>query len=329
MTKRVTIDALAEWLRDKDDIALFGHLSPDGDAVGACLGLWHALRALGKRAVVCLPGGVPSLYADLPGAGDVVDADAPLPFVPQTAFAVDVSELSRLSGAGSAAFEACPHRAVLDHHGTNEGFGEIMALDGRAAAAGEMAVALIEALGVRLSREMGECLFVAISTDCGQFNYSNTRAQTFAAAAKCADTGIDIEAITSRLYRTRSFGRTKLLGLVLAGLHVSGDGRMAWATLTEAMLREAAALPEDNEGIVNYLLEIEGVRFAVLANERGGQTKLSLRSKPPLDVAASVAIPLGGGGHACAAGATLDTGVDEAIRRALALAEVALREHGG
>ncbi|MBR0367299.1 MAG: DHH family phosphoesterase, partial [Clostridia bacterium] len=282
MTKRVTTEALADWLRNRDDVALFGHVSPDGDAVGSTLGLWYALKAMGKRAAVCLPGGVPGLYAHLPGAEAVLDADAPLPFAPQTALAVDVSDLPRLGEAGIRAFEACPYRAVLDHHGTNAGFGELMLLDGKAADAGEMVVALIDALGVTLTREMAECLFVAISTDCGHFNFTNTRPQTFEAAARCAAAGIDIEAITSRLYRTRSFARTKLLGLVLAGLRVSDDGCMAWAKLTEAMLREAGALPEDNEGIVNYLLEIEGVQFAALANERGGQTKLSLRSKPPM-----------------------------------------------
>ena len=86
---------------------------------------------------------------------------------------------------------------------------------------------------------------------------------------------------------------------------------MAWAFLTEAMLEQAHALREDNEGIVNYLLEIEGVQFAALANERGSQTKLSLRSRPPLDVATAVAVPLGGGGHDCAAGATVELPMED------------------
>lgn len=326
MTKRVTIEALAEWLKDREDVALFGHVSPDGDAVGSCLGLCHALRALGKRAVVCLPEGVPKLYDHLPGAEAVIPTGEPLPFEPQTAFAVDVSEYTRLGEAGIAAFRRCPYQAVLDHHSTNEGFGQVMMLDGAAAAAGELAVELIDALGVRLDRDMAVCLFVAISTDCGHFNYTNTRGRTFEAAARCVDAGIDVEAITSRLYRTRTLGRTRLLGLALAAMKLSEDGRMAWAKLPQSMLQEADALPEDNEGIINYLLEIEGVRFAVLASERDGRTKLSLRSKPPLDVARSVALPLGGGGHACAAGVTLDTDLDEAIRRALVLAEVALRQ---
>jgi len=106
--------------------------------------------------------------------------------VPQTAFAVDESDRPRLGDQGIALFDSCPHQAVMDHHPTNEGFGQVFALDGGAAAAGELAVDLVEALGVSLTPEMAECLFVAISTDCGQFNYSNTRPETFTAAAKCA-----------------------------------------------------------------------------------------------------------------------------------------------
>ena len=226
-----------------------------------------------------------------------------------------------MGDAGMAIFNRCERRAALDHHPTNPGFGQLYALDGGAAAAGELAVRLIGALGVEMTREMAECLFVAISTDCGQFNYSNTRPETFTAAAKCAAAGIDIERITSELYRTRTLGRTRLLGLALADLHISDDGRIAWAAITEAMLEKAGALPEDNEGVVNYLLEIEGVQIAILANERGSQTKLSLRSKPPIDVAKQIAVPLGGGGHACAAGATVDAGVGEALELAVRYAQ--------
>ena len=324
MPKRVTIDTLARWLAAQDDVVLLGHVNPDGDAAGTCLAIWHALRALGKRAVVCLPGGVPRLYAWLPGAAEVVPDGEPLPFEPKAALAVDVSEVTRLGEDGRRQFERCAAAAALDHHGTNAGLGELYALDGDAAAAGELAVGLIEALGLDLTREMAECLFVAISTDCGQFNYSNTRPQTLTAAAKCVATGIDVAGITRALYRTRTYGRTKLMGLVLAGLEVSGDGRIAWARLTENMLREARALREDNEGIVNYLLEIEGVSVAVLAEQRGDRTKFSLRSNPPVDVARDIAVLLGGGGHSCAAGLTLDTDMESALPRVLELTRKAL-----
>ena len=327
MTKRVTIDALADWLRDKEDVLLLGHESPDGDAAGSTLAMWHALKAMGKRAVVCLPGGIPLLYAGLPGAAEVRDIDAKLPFEPRTALALDVSELPRLGEAGMKRFEACPDRAALDHHHTNPGFGDLYFLDGDAAAAGELVVDLIDGLGVELSRDMATCLFVAISTDCGHFNYSNTRAKTFEAAARCAAAGVDVAGITERLYRTRSAGRTKLLGLVLAGLERSPDGLLAWGRITEAMLEEAGALREDKEGVVNYLQEIEGVRIAVLAEERGpSSTKFSLRTKAPLNVARDVAVPLGGGGHDCAAGVTVDLPLEDALKKVLALARKVLAE---
>ena len=177
MSQRVTIEQLADWLRKREDIALFGHVSPDGDATGSTLALWHALRAMGKRAVVCLPDGIPLLYAMLPGADNIVNTEEPLPFVPQTALAVDVSEIERLGDAGMALFQSCPDQAALDHHFTNPGFGQLYMLDGEAAASGELVVDLIEALGVHLDEAMAECLFVAISTDSGHFNYSNTRPQ--------------------------------------------------------------------------------------------------------------------------------------------------------
>ena len=324
MPTRVTIEALAGWLARQDDVALLGHVNPDGDAAGSCLAVWHALRALGRRAAVCLPGGMPRLYADLPGADAVVPSGEPLPFAPKAVLAIDVSDEGRLGEAGRALFDACPERAALDHHGTNPGLGQLYALDGDAAAAGELVVDLIDALGVSLTREMAECLFVAISTDCGNFNYSNTRPATLAAAARCVAAGVDVAEVTRRLYRTRTYGRTKLLGLVLSGLEVSGDGRLAWARLTEDMLREARATREDNEGIVNYLLEIEGVCAAVLAEQRGEATKFSLRSVEPVDVARDIALPLGGGGHSCAAGVTLDADMETALSRVLALAQGAL-----
>ena len=328
MTVRTTIDELAGWLKAQDEIVLLGHVSPDGDAAGSCLAIWHALRTLNKRVTVCLPGGIPRLYASLPGAEAVLETGAKLPFTPKAALAVDVSEHGRLGDAGAALFDACPNQAVLDHHPTNAGFGQWFALDGAAAATGELALALIEAMGLTLDRKMAECLFVAISTDCGHFNYSNTRPDTLRAAARCVEAGADVADITRRLYRTRSRGRTQLLGMVLSGLEVSADGRMAWARLTEEMLAQAGALPEDNEGIVNYLLEIKGVVFACLAEQRGTATKFSLRSIPPLDIANGVAVPLGGGGHECAAGCTLNLPMESALQRVLERARVAMADCG-
>lgn len=314
---------LAAALKAQNDWALFGHVNPDGDTAGSCIALALALKALGKRACVYLPGGLPKMYQAFPCTVEIVPSGA-LPFQPEGVFSVDVSEPERL-GSGRELYEACPHRAMLDHHATNAGFGEVCVVDGAAAATGELAVELIAEMGVSLTREMATWLFIAICTDCGRFGYSSTRPQTLEAAAACLRAGIDLDGLTRQLYCTRSEGRTRLLGMALNGLEMDESGKMCWARLTEDMFRRAGALREDSEGIVNYLLEIQGVQFACLAEERGSQTKFSLRSKPPLNVAEAVAVPLGGGGHACAAGVTLNLPLEAALDRVLHQARTALK----
>lgn len=323
MTRRATIEELARWLRARDGFAVIGHVSPDGDAAGSCVAVAAALRAMGKRAFACLPGGMPKMFSRFVGADGVIAAGAKPPFSPETALALDVSDEGRL-GDARALFDGCAARAVLDHHATNPGFGDVCLIDGGRAATGELALELIEALGVPLSREMAEWLYIAISTDSGNFSFSSTTPETMRAAAKLIEAGADVAGLTRELYRTRPLGRTKLLGIVLSGLEVSSDGRMAWARLTDAMFAQAGALREDSDGIVNYLLEIDGVEFAALAETRGAATKFSLRSKEWLDVAGEVAKPFGGGGHARAAGCTLEMPLEEALGAVLDRAKSAL-----
>lgn len=315
---------LAAFLREHDDYAVFGHVNPDGDASGSCIALCLALKALGKRAFAYLPDGLMERYRAFACTVEIASEDV-VPFQPQTGFAVDVSDVSRL-GSGKVLFEKCKSSAMLDHHATNGGFSDVWLVDGDAAACGELALELIRELDVPLNREMATWLYIAICTDCGRFGFSSTRPETMTAAADCLRAGIDVDMIHRELYRTRSEGATRLLGAVLAGLEMSEDKQMCWARLTDDMLKRANALREDSEGIVNYLLEIRGVRFACLAEERGSRaTKFSLRSKPDFDVAAKVAVPLGGGGHACAAGVTLEMPMEEALSAVLGRAREALK----
>lgn len=318
------LSELAAFLKAHDDYAVLGHISPDGDTSGSSIALCLALKALGKRAFVFLPGGLAKMYACFDASVDIVSGRE-LPFRPETAFCVDVSEMHRL-GEGREIFDSCAHTAMLDHHETNPGFGDVYFVDGDAASCGELAVELIRELGVELTSEMAAWLYVGICTDCGRFGFSSTRPETMEAAADCLRAGIDVDYIHRMLYRTRSEGRTRLLGLVLSGLEMNEEKTMCWARLTNEMLEAAHALREDNEGVVNYLVEIEGVQFACLAEERGENiTKFSLRSKPGFDAAANVAVPLGGGGHACAAGITLNMPTEQALETVLEKAREALK----
>ena len=317
------MNELSAFLQAHEDYILLGHVNPDGDAAGSCIALALALQALGKRVFVYLPGGLPKMYQVFDATVEIC-RDGAFPFIPRTAFAVDVSEIERL-GEGRAYFEACEAGAVLDHHATNAGFGDVCFVDGDAAACGELALELIDALGAELDGEMAEWLYIAICTDSGRFSYPSTRPRTMIAAADCLRAGADPDKISRELYRSRSEGRVRLLGTVLSRMEMNAEKTMCWSSLTEEMFHRAGALREDNEGAVNYLLEMRGVEFACLAEERGAnQTKFSLRSKGTLDVATQVARPLGGGGHACAAGVTLNLPLHEALQKVLETAQAAL-----
>lgn len=326
MENRATIKELANWLLQHDDFALFGHVMPDGDAVGSCMAMCLALRGLGKRAMVCLPNPVPKMYAHFPFADEVLTPGMVMPFIPETGFSLDASEIERL-GDGRAMYEGCPAKAMVDHHETNPGFGDIWYIEGERSSTGELALELIEAMGAPLTKEIATWLYIAISTDSGHFRFAGTDSSTMDAAGRLIDAGVDVARVTRDLYHTSAKSRVHLLGLALARLEVSEDGLMAWSAVTNDMLQQAGATSEDKEGIVNFLLEIEGVEFAALAEERGTATKFSLRSKEWLDVAGDVARPFGGGGHVRAAGCTLNMPVDQALQQVLARAAEVIKEH--
>ena len=315
---------LAEFLKSHEDFCLLGHLHPDGDTAGCCVALALALKALGKRAFVHLPGGMPTQLSVFECTAVLSDGGE-LPFAPQTAFAVDVSEYRRMD-SGVPLFDACAHSCLIDHHGTNPGFGEVRVIDGSAAATGELVIELLDELGVTLTPEMAQWLYIAISTDSGQFSFSATSARTMEAAARCLAAGADADRICQVLFRTRSEGRTRLMGTVLSRFEMNQEKTMAWAQLTDADFAAAGATREDNDNLANELLQIQGVQFACIEEEFRGKSKFSLRSRGIVNVA-KIAQPLGGGGHALAAGVTLDSPMDEALKLVLERAETALKEN--
>ncbi|MGI6239789.1 MAG: DHH family phosphoesterase [Christensenellales bacterium] len=318
----MTMREFAAWLLSYDDIAVIGHISPDGDAVGSSLAVARALLLLGKRAAVVLADGVPQKYRFLPGADEVCGVDA-LPFSPQCALAVDTSEPRRL-GDALFIFENSPHKGCLDHHETNAGFGDACFIDGARASTGELALDLIQALGAPIDVEIASNLYIAIAADTGNFNYRNTDARAFAAAAICVRHGADVGELSRRAFRTRSLARTRLLGDALGRIQVTPDGKIAYTRVDSAMLARAGATLEDASGISNYLNEIDGALVGVYFEQQADNTKISWRAACDLNVA-DVAAQFGGGGHDAAAGANLALPMDAAIQAVLEKTADALR----
>lgn len=318
----MTINELAKWFEDKDDIVVISHISPDGDAVGSALTMKQAFDRMGKRACAVLADPVPHKYTFLPGAKDVCTPDK-LPFEPKCAFAVDVSVEWRM-GSALEIFEKAPFKACLDHHETNEGYGDAFHVEGDRASTGEMALELVKAMGIEPDEDIASTAFVAVATDTGNFNYKNTDVHAFNSAAECVKYGAQVEPLTKKVYRERSLACTLLLGEALMRVKTAADGKIAYTYVNNEMLEKTGAKLEDASRIANYLNEVAGAVVGVYFEQQSDNTKISWRSAGGLNVA-DIAKAFNGGGHDAAAGANLKMTMEEAIEAVLAKTEEAVK----
>ncbi|MCL2545399.1 MAG: DHH family phosphoesterase [Clostridia bacterium] len=312
MSPMKTPEPVLRALSDAGSALLCAHIGPDGDTLGSTLALCAALEALAKTVHLTCADPVPALYAYMPGSARIVAPDTLAAERFDLAVAVDVSDGDRL-GAARPLFDAAPVRVVIDHHATNDCFGGVNWIEPQAAATGMMVLACIRDLGVPLTREMAEYLYAAISTDTGNFRFSNTDAAVLRAAAALVDAGAQPDKLTEQLFYTRSRAGVQLRGRALSTLRLFAGGRAAVMTLTAQDFADTGAADSMTEGIVNYAIEIVGVEAAALARELDGEIKCSLRAREPYD-AAALAQRFGGGGHARAAGCSLPLPMDCALR---------------
>lgn len=311
-----TISDIAAWIQANDWFALMAHVRPDGDSLGSTLALKLALEQMGKHACVVYPEPVPETYQFLTDVDHIVDEDS-LPFVPQCAIVIDVAEETRL-GRAAKVFRMVSDRTVIDHHEIAHCEVERHVIRPEAAAAGEIICELLGELGAPLTKDIATCLFTAMSTDTGNFNFSNTTPETLRYCADCVAAGADVSVLTRTLFRLRTPQRVKLLGLGLNAIEYYAGGRLALTRITQAMFDEAGAVHSDADRIVNFLMDTTGVYVAILVEESDDGTKFSFRSIGSTDVAA-LARQVGGGGHEHASGATIHLPMEEAIAKVLAV----------
>ena len=310
-----------DWLcraRKAKRMALIAHVSPDGDTVGATLALRLAFLSLGKAVDVICDGDVPRSMQFLPGAEAFCKPDeAQGPY--DTAIAVDVSDRSLL-GRSETVFDGAGVRLVIDHHATNTGYGDVNFIRGGEAACCLLAYEAILALGVPMDVPMGTCLMTGLSTDTGHFQYACTTEAALACAAHLRGLGVDISMITRMMYRTQSMERVRITRRAYDNLRFELGGRVGVITLSRKDFEDAGCTYAQADGLVNSALEVEGVRMAMLASERDVGIKLSLRAVEP-DTVNDIAARFGGGGHAQAAGCTIQATLEEAVAMALAAME--------
>lgn len=315
-------DQFAAVLRKAPKVALFSHVSPDGDCLGSMLAIGLALEKMGKEVVYFNPDQIPSNLLFLPGASRI--SQQPPDPQPETLLFVDCTDLGRVNVLPSDISESSTV-LNLDHHISNQCFGHVNWVDAQASAAGELALTLINLLGVEIDIDIATNLYTAIVTDSGCFQYSNTTAKTHRLTAMLLDTGIDLANIHHSIFDQKPLAQTKLLQSALNGLEIHAEGQLAIMTLSQEDFQRSGAEQELSEGLVNHARCIAGVEAAVLLKEVGPSViRAGLRSNLWLNVN-EIAAQFDGGGHNRAAGCTLRVPLAEAKNKIIRAIEEALR----
>ena len=305
------MNEIAEYLRTHDHLVVTSHSRPDGDALGSSLAVAQGLEQLGKSVRVVSADPPPSNYADLPGVEALAVTGQLDPGDSQAVIVLECNNLVRTGVSGLADLTVIN----IDHHPGNEEFGRYNWLDPTAAAVGEMVYLLLLDLGVQITKEIATNLYVAVLTDTGSFQFSNTTAETFRIAGELVAAGVEPGQVSQSVYFSQPLARLRLLGEILETLEVHPSGRIAWIHLRQSALQRTGAASSDTEGLVNYPLSVGGVEVcAFFREEPGGGYRVSLRSKNEHDVGA-VASLFGGGGHRNAAGLSVGGDFAEARRK--------------
>jgi len=292
----VVVHEIADLIRREDDFLVIGHLRPDGDCLGSCLGLVHLLHGMGKKARFYTSGPVPEFFTYLPGY-ELIETTEPSDFS-GTVIAVDTAELERVRDG----FSMHVH-ANIDHHISNSKYALLNWVDADATAAGEQVYRLAAVLEQPVTREIAICLYTALMTDTGCFRFSNTNERTFRIASCLVQQGADPAAIAEAVYDSRSACSVRLTGMIYASLNYEFSGRLVWNEITRAMLEECGSTESEPEGLSSDLRSIYGVEVAILFTETPeGFCRIGFRSRGAVNVA-ELAGKLGGGGHRNASGA--------------------------
>jgi phosphoesterase RecJ-like protein len=289
-----------ELIKSSHNIAVLTHQKPDGDAVGSLLALTLALNLMGKMVRPCLVDEVAQAYQFLPGIKLI---EKKLPEQSDLVIVVDASNLSRTGWQGLADdFFENKKLLVIDHHVTNENFGDVNIVDAQASSAGELVYDLLKELGAAIDKNIATCLLTCISTDTGSFQFSNTSERVLKMAAELVLAGGRLAKISENIYNRKTLPQLRLWGKVLAGLRRDNELKINVAVVTMADLKECGATDDDLEGVVSLLNTVPETRATFLVTERGEEIKGSIRTESAEVNVAEMAKLWGGGGHVKAAG---------------------------
>ena len=303
-------------LREHQKFAVLGHVRPDGDALGSQLALGLSLKQLGKDVRIWNEEGMLEKYSFLPHSNLLIKPPAD-PEDVDVAIALDTAIQNRL-GTALPAVRSAKVWINIDHHPSNPGYGDLVYINPKAPATGQILFELIRSEKLPIDAAIAENLYVAISTDTGSFQYPNTTARTFEMAAELVRAGVDVGRVSQLTYENYPRRRAELLRDLLGTMRFEANDRVASFSLSLATAKKLGVLPEHNEGLIDHLRAIHGVTVAVFFEELAdGKVRVSMRSKSEKVNVCAICEKFGGGGHVLAAGARIPGTLAEVEKKVL------------
>jgi phosphoesterase RecJ-like protein len=316
------IDRIIEALRESRTVCVVGHIRPDGDCVGSQLGLTLALRSEGKKVSCWNEDRIPEKYEFLDRDGIIQKPRKGQKF--DCVVATDAASLERLGSVG----HRIANRKVLiniDHHESNTRFADLNWVSAREPSTGELIFRLLKIAKWPISKRIADCLFTAVSTDTGSFQYASTRPGTYHVAGELVSRGADLARICDEVYQSYPLSRVRLLRHIYSHFRLTHEDQIAYFWLKKADLARTGADSSDSEGLIDHIRAIAPVVVACVFEEIEPElTRISLRSKSEKVNVNTIAAQFGGGGHPAAAGARIPGSPLSVQRRVIAAIKKAL-----
>ncbi len=318
------IDHFTKWFNRAEKIVIVSHTSPDGDAIGSSLGLWHFFNSQEKVANVIVPNAFPDFLRWMPGSKDILCYDRYAEFADKllqeadVICCVDFNSLKRIDRM-AAAVEASPARKILiDHHPYPEDFCRIVISHPQISSTCELVFHLICRMGYfnEITRQGAACIYTGMMTDTGSFTFNSNNPEIYYIISQLLSKGIDKDEIYRKVYNTYSESRFRLMGYVLTQMKVYPECHAALITLTGEEQKRFSYIRGDSEGFVNMPLSIRNMRLSCFLREdtECPLIKVSLRSTGKFPCNQLAAEFFNGGGHLNASGGEFSGTMEEAIR---------------
>lgn len=324
------MNQIIRQLKNSNHVFLCSHINPDGDAIASVVAMGLSLASLQKETTLYNETPIPIIYRFLPSIKRIV-RHIDRQTIYDTAIVLDCGNLQRIGKAASFV-SRIPVIINIDHHVSNTSFGDFRLIDFSACATVAIIYRLLKQMELSITKDIATLIYTGILTDTGSFRFSNTNKSAFAICKEMIDIGVDPYYVARNVYETFSPGYIKLLHKALGSIEISKNGKLSMIMLTQEMLDETGAQPEEINGLINYAKAINNVKIAVLIHRTSdtkgtkgkaqGRFRVSLRSDGTVDVAA-FASSFGGGGHYRAAGFEIDSSIVDLKNRIFNFAEKA------